>query len=393
MPSIIDMVEIMQRMESKVLHVSPANCSKVRNRNASCSRCADACPSGSITLHDNVIDIDSELCMECGACAAACPTSTIAFLKPTDDELAAALDASAAALDGQAVVTCARVSAHREANVDVVCEVQCLARMDASSLLGAFARGAKSVTLVGHHCENCKYRKTQAQVDATISEVNMLMDVWGSSARAQRAECVPQPAQAQSVDQGTGGVSRRGFFSEMKTNVKGMATEAATVTIEKELGIKHDTQSLRSMLKVGGDGNLPRIEPVHHDAIMESLYELGEAQRDELIEVSHWGDVRLESEKCDNCGVCATFCPAGALSKVYEVDEKASKNKNKATAKISGMEFRLADCLQCRLCQDVCMKRAITVHSAVSTSRIMEFEPVEMRGTKKKMTRFGFSSI
>ena len=50
MPSVMDMVEIMERLESKALHVDPAHCVKIRNRNASCSRCADACPSGAIAL-------------------------------------------------------------------------------------------------------------------------------------------------------------------------------------------------------------------------------------------------------------------------------------------------------------------------------------------------------
>ena len=51
--------------------------------------------------------------MACGACASACPTNAISFMKPTDEELDSAVDESAQALEGDAVVVCARVASHR----------------------------------------------------------------------------------------------------------------------------------------------------------------------------------------------------------------------------------------------------------------------------------------
>ena len=87
MPSIVDVIDILERLESKALHVNAATCAKVRNRNSVCKRCANACPSGAISLNGNTIDIDSSLCISCGSCAVACPTDAITHLKPADEDL------------------------------------------------------------------------------------------------------------------------------------------------------------------------------------------------------------------------------------------------------------------------------------------------------------------
>lgn len=382
MPSIMDMVEVMERLESKALHVRAQNCCKVRNRNAACSRCADACPSGAITLRGNTIDIDAQRCLGCGACAAACPTSAIAFQKPTDADLHAAMDASKEALGGTAVVVCARVEAHKKADMGSVASVPCLARMDVSSLVGACARGASEVILVGHDCATCKYRKTVEGFMNTMREANALLETWQSPARVSYAEEVPACAQAQSAEASSGGVSRRGFFSGLRTSAKDLAAETAKVTLENELGIKKESETLRSMLKVDDAGNMPRISAVHHDDLMESLFEMGEPVAGAELETTQWGSMTFDAEVCDNCGVCATFCSTGALEKVF--GEPVRKKK----PPVVGLEFRLADCVQCRLCESACIRRAIRIESTVSCDRILEFEPVELRGTREKHKGF-----
>ena len=172
MPSVMDMVEIMERLESKALHVDPAHCVKIRNRNASCSRCADACPSGAIALHDNALDIDSEKCMACGACASACPTNAISFMKPTDEELDSAVDESAQALEGDAVIVCARVAAHRAADVEATATVPCVSRLDTQALVGACTRNDASLVVVDGGCKTCKYRFASRQFDISQKEAN-----------------------------------------------------------------------------------------------------------------------------------------------------------------------------------------------------------------------------
>ena len=41
-----------------------------------CGACADACPSGAITIGDIAV-IDTSVCTECGACIDECPAGAI----------------------------------------------------------------------------------------------------------------------------------------------------------------------------------------------------------------------------------------------------------------------------------------------------------------------------
>lgn len=383
MPSVMDMVEIMERLESKSLHVDPPHCVRVRNRNATCSKCVDMCPSGAITLQNNTLSIDSELCMSCGGCATVCPTSAIQFLEPTDEELAASIDASAEALDGNAVLVCARMKAKHIADVDLVANVPCVSRIGVETLVGACARGASKVTVIDAVCSTCKYRHATRRFDDTVREAQELLALWGSDAVIERVQDVPEAAQAQSVEQSTGGVSRRGFFTQARTSAKTVAAEAVSVTVEKELGIKRDEKSLRSMLKVDvATGSMPRIEPHAHDTLLEDLYGLGEPAPGRSIETTQWGSVIVDESACVMCGMCATFCPTGALTKVFAEGKKRPV--------LDSIEYRLADCVQCKLCADACVHKAITVDNTVDCDLILEFEPREIHGTKKENKRLFF---
>jgi len=40
--------------------------------------------------------------------------------------------------------------------------------------------------------------------------------------------------------------------------------------------------------------------------------------------------------------------------------------------------------VQCRLCEDVCIRKAVKVGCDVEAERILEFEPVTFKGSKKR---------
>ena len=42
-----------------------------------CRKCEKSCPSGAITVNDNVASIDPEKCTNCGLCMSQCPTGAI----------------------------------------------------------------------------------------------------------------------------------------------------------------------------------------------------------------------------------------------------------------------------------------------------------------------------
>ena len=384
MPSIVDMVDILERLESKALHIEPTRCVKVRNRNASCTRCADACTSGAITVEGNVIDIDGEKCTGCGTCTAACPTAAIVCDKPSDAQLAADLMRSIEANDGRAAVICGRVAARKTADVDRVAEALCLGRVDVPSLIKAAGCGAQDIVLIDADCSTCKFRAAVPLIDASVEEANALLAAWGSDARVTRTSQVPAALVATVREQAVGGVSRRGFFSGVKSQAKTLAKETATYGLEKELGIGKEHATLRDVLKVGEDGCLPHGPIPRHEDLLEDLFEMGEPA-DMVVSTRRWGDVSMDPEKCDNCGVCATFCPTGALSKVMrDAEKKPGRPAKKDAKELDCLEFRLSDCVGCGMCADVCISKALTVSHDIEAPRVFELEPVSMRGSKQK---------
>ena len=389
MPSIVDMVEIMQRLESKALHIEPRRCVMVRNRNASCRRCAQACPSGAIALHDNTIEIDNELCFECGSCSTVCPTEAIVSLKPLDDDLAARVQAQHEACPQEAVIICARLAAKHRAAADRVVEVPCVGRVDASLLVRMAALGATDIRVVDGHCRTCRYRDAQVAADRSIEAANALFSVWGVEARVQRTEELPEAVLATSVQEAKGGVSRRGFFSDLRSSARSLAMEATQAAIDIEFNQGKKKESLRDVLKMDASGHMPQVTPERHMRIIGDMATMAEPSPDAVVEGPLFSRVFIEEEKCNNCGLCATFCPTGALRRVAEQSDDAGDGGQKtvvsaARAKAKQrhwIESRPWRCVGCEMCADVCLKHAVTVEHALPCAALVEREPEVFEGS------------
>ena len=67
MPNIADIIEVAEELEDKAVVPASKRCVAVRNRNASCRKCIDACPADAISVHNNVLSVDHKACVACGA--------------------------------------------------------------------------------------------------------------------------------------------------------------------------------------------------------------------------------------------------------------------------------------------------------------------------------------
>ena len=187
MPNLVDIVEVAEALESKAVYLASDRCVVVRNRHASCAKCSDACPTGSVFAADNVLELDAEGCVACGACTTVCPVEALIPLRPLDEDLASSVAAGVAATDGQAVFACARIASKRLADPAKFAEVPCLARMEESVLLGLAARGVSDIVLVDGTCATCKFRANVPGIDATVASANelaptgMIMNSWKST--------------------------------------------------------------------------------------------------------------------------------------------------------------------------------------------------------------------
>ena len=103
---------LLNRLDSALVTVRQDRCAMVRNRNANCLRCADACTSGCISFTGEELAVSPEKCIGCGTCATVCPTCALEAHNPTDAALLASCERAMAACDGGAVIACASMLMH-----------------------------------------------------------------------------------------------------------------------------------------------------------------------------------------------------------------------------------------------------------------------------------------
>ncbi|MBC2888657.1 4Fe-4S binding protein [Gordonibacter massiliensis (ex Traore et al. 2017)] len=362
MPNLIDIVEVAEALESKAVFLAPDRCTVVRNRHSSCRKCSDACPTDAVGAVDNVLSLDSELCVACGACTVVCPTEALIPLQPLDEDLAEAVANAVVAAGGRAVFACARIASKHLGDPSKFAEVPCLARMEESVLLELAARDVRDIQLVDGTCSTCKFRANVPGIDATVASANQLLAAQGSDIRVERASAFPDDVLLEDK-RSLLGASRRGFFSQ----AKGTALTAAEKTVEVAFIKKGGAaaQTLRERLRMSDAGTLPQFNPVRRMHVLDAMDSLGPSVVPE-IDTRLFGSVQIDAEACSSCGMCAVFCPTGALKKSDLVPEEGEG---------SFLEFSASDCVQCNLCADACLKSCLEVSSVVSTDELFDFEP------------------
>ena len=381
MPSVNDIMSVAEAFEKSPVVVVRDNCVAVRNRNATCRRCVNACVAEAIDVYGNEIEFNASLCNACGACTVVCPTEVLVSVAPTSANLLNAAAASMGEKGTRAVIACARIAAKRLADPASFAEVPCLSRVDDATALSLVALGAKNILLVDGDCNSCKYRECALQVDDTCSFTRTLLAAQGSEAAVERQTGFPEDMLVETVD-GLFGTTRRGFFSEAVGAAKETAMTAARAKVAQELGLDASEASIGERLRVTETGTLPLINVPRHDAAINALDAIGHPQV-ESIESRLFGSVAVDAQKCNSCNMCAMFCPTGALKR---------GDSGEVGKPVRILEFTACDCVNCGLCVDVCWKGALTLSSQVSTAQLFDFEPVSFKlsATKsKKASYFG----
>lgn len=376
MPSIDDIVQVAEALEKSPIIVVRDRCIAVRNRNASCRRCVEACPADAISVQANDVKLLGADCIACGACVAACPTEALAPTQPTDAELRSAAVASIQGNDGRAVVACARIAAKRQVPSDRFAEVPCLPRVSETLVVDLVAQGADEVVLVDGNCATCKHGICVPAIDDAVHRADVLLATHGSDVRVTRRTGFPDDMRADDA-QVRYGSTRRGFFSDAAAAAKETAKAAAKTTIESELGYKLGELSIGERLRVTQEGTLPQLRMPSHEAAINALDVIGIPESG-AIESRLFGSVAIDTKKCNACGMCAVFCPTGALSR---------NPADKPSDPIRFFEFSASDCVQCGVCVDVCWKGALTLSTSVEATELYDFEPRTFKLPKAKKKR------
>lgn len=400
MPTINDVMEMAEALESASVVAAPDRCVAVRNRNSTCRKCVDVCIADAIEVGNNELKVSNGACVACGSCVAVCPMGALIALDPMAEDLAVDIaGAVRAAGEGRAVFACARMAARNVGDPDKYAAVPCLGRMVEEDILDLAAHGASEVILVDGTCKTCKYRATGPAIDATVATARALLDAQGCAMPITRTSEFPPDILGDTMK--ARGAARRGFFTSATSMAKDVAMTAAEKAIADALNQRQQNKmaTLRERLGVGKTGRLPQFEPERNYRLLDAMDALGQPV-EPVIDTRRFGSVSIDPEECTGCGMCVMFCPTGALRYAEQEEEKPAASPKPVLASLAkeeeedtgfrAVEFSAADCTQCRLCADACLQGCIAVSSAVETAELFDFEPrpLEIRRPGKRPRLF-----
>lgn len=394
----------LQALQSDHVHVCQERCLLVRNRNAECLRCAQACTSDCISYNEQtkMLDIDQARCVGCGTCATACPTCALEARDPNDTELLARLQgALTTSASKRIAIACEKAGVPQD---ECTVRLTCLGRIDESALLQLAAWGAREVTLTCGACNACEHKPGRTVVEEVCKSANTLLGLWDSTMHVELKEVGPaaEPTGLSAQETRADRTATHGKIAQVDQQIQTAcadrtATQSAIEQVNQLIQsagagkvAEHDTATRDGdrpnlsaeasddkaaatdqvdrplkRLKVMADGTLPHFVPDRRERLLDALADLGEGPTDSqaMAHTRLWGHVVIDTDKCTSCRMCATFCPTGAIVKFDTPDGTF------------GIDHYAADCVKCLCCQTICRAQAIVVEDTVPTNVLVNAVP------------------
>ncbi|MCI1193496.1 4Fe-4S binding protein [Calidifontimicrobium sp. SYSU G02091] len=324
------------RADRGLLHEEGA-CLPLRSRHGQCRACAEACPTGALTVDISAVSL-SEGCIDCGRCTAACPTQALALpellaLADPPPMGTAVADATAAPVR----VECRMVPSELLDAATVV--VPCTGALTTGRLL-AHAAAGRSVHVIDRGwcagCEaGCSDRAPAHPAAAAVAAAAAWLGELAAPATVSlQREPLPlhlRPASLPPAPPPAAPIDRRRFFRAALEKPAGRDRPAAT--------------------PMGGDGRAaypaderhpsPERER-QHDALSRLAAAQGQPVPAEFFPTLH------ADAKCCDRRMCIALCPTAALT---AADDGTSAH----------LQFDPLRCIGCGTCERACPEGALAL--------------------------------
>jgi ferredoxin len=343
----------------KPIWLQENRCLNARHRKAGCTRCEDACPSGAIVLDDGNPVLDLGQCVRCGICLHECPTDVFNQRNVPENVLAQTVRQLVPKPTGLAC------SIHPEPGLTdapvagVVRHQRCLGALSPEQLLGLSRDGERILWLDDTICDRCPIGEAQTIIVQSAAAANRLLEAAGrpraihvqSAEDSQRAD---HPEQRPVLNGMQPRLSRRGLFGALGQFAKEKATEAADflpdpepegpVPVEERLPYRVPRSRERLLARMAH--LLSPEEPAEGTSRSASV----------PVHDIPFAQVSVAADACSGCGLCARFCPTGALAFHGEL---LGIGRSEDHPEPFALSFRAAICIDCGICAIACPDDAI----------------------------------
>ncbi len=336
--------------EDSVPALDRARCIHADGVDHACERCVGVCPVDAISV-DMPPAIDPDACVGCSACVPACPVGAIAEPDPVMRLLgcAARVDAD------QIELLCTRhedvpVAPTGAAGIQIR---GCLAALGVGAYIALAALGVRHVTALVDDCAACDLGGLRTEIDVQVERASRLGVTATLSSERVTQRTGTQPLPVWQADRPP--VDRRNLL-----RVNGGT----------------DRQSLARFLA----GRDAPVEAISRDRwrIVAGLHRLvasGLVQPDASLEGLGFASVGVGAT-CNGCGMCASACPTGALTRTIDGEWR--------------LEHSLADCIACEACVTVCPVEAVHLTGSPRVRDALSAQPaVVWSGVPKRCARCG----
>lgn len=398
---------LVDALSSKSVEINQSHCVCVRNRNATCHACVQSCPKQALTVENNHISLDQNACTHCGSCANVCPTQAISSCSLPHIEWALLLQALSDSSRNDPDSNHQQQSVNETPQLWICCKehplandnlkhlhvLPCLAHLDEVHYLLAAYYGI-SLHILHNDCSQCQNAPVEPLIRETLMSAKGIAQHWHIPYSWNLSQETTKLDSSYPTQYDVGGYSRRGFFTSIRQSMEQFGITVVDTALESTFTQNNHVPTLAEQLNQA-PGKLAIFYPQRNTALLNILFDAAQGNTSHKVPQStlsqddfssrFWGNASIDSS-CQNCGICAQFCPTGALtykgkhpqSPMFRTALGVSK-LNREASNGPNHEFRCSDCIQCHLCEDLCPAQAIHITSQIKDNDLFDLEPHNLK--------------